>query len=58
MLKGGEIMYWTAFIIIGIFVITPGYLIYRYFQDGHGVFMALAIGILIFIPGFLKHIRK
>jgi len=51
-------MYWTAFLIIGIFIITPGYLIYQYSQTGLAVFLAIAIGILIFLPGFINHTRK
>lgn len=51
-------MYWTVFLIIGIFIITPAYLIYHYVETSQGVFLALAIGILVFIPGFIKNIKK
>ena len=51
-------MYWAAFLIIAIFIITPGYLIYQYSQTGLAVFLAIAIGILIFLPGFIKNAMK
>jgi len=53
-----DFMYWTAFLIIAIFIITPIYLLYQYSQTGLGVFLAIAIGILIFLPGFIKNVKR
>jgi len=51
-------MYWTAILIIAIFIITPGYLIYQYSQTRLGVFLAIAIGILIFLPGLINNVKR
>ena len=51
-------MYWTAFIIIGIFIVTPAVLLYHYSITGLGTYLLLAFGILIFLPRFINHIKK
>jgi len=39
-------------------VIVSTYFIYQYVETGHGVFLALAIGILVFLPGFIKNVKR